>query len=95
MPNEEIASLVGFSFGGICLCVMLWLVETISRRVARWLLTISSVCFIVVLCIVYSMPNTPTKMFLMSVLVGLGIIAAFSLERLKWLKRREQRYKGE
>ncbi len=94
MPNEEIASMIGFSFGIVCLCMMLWFTEKMGRHAARWLLATSSVCFVAIFCIGYLMPNTPTKTFLMFVLVGLGGIAAFSLERLRQLKRRERRKKG-
>ena len=90
MPNEEIASMIGFSFSIVCLCIMLWFTEKIGKRTVRWLLATSIVCFVAIFCIGYSLPNTPTKIFLMFVLVGLGGIAAFSLERL----RRERRKKG-
>ena len=38
MPNEEIASMIGFSFGIVCLCMMLWFTEKMGKRTARWLL---------------------------------------------------------
>lgn len=94
MPNEEIASMIGFSFGIVCLCIMLWFTEKMGKRTVRWLLATSSVCFVAIFCIGYSLPNTPTKIFLMFMLIGLGGIAAFSLERLRQLKRRERRKKG-